>query len=175
MTAVTVFVDEAVRGDFPPVCARTGRPTDDLAWFERPVSGRNWALLLLLLLGPPGWLVLVVLLATDRRETLTVRLPYSPEAWAADRRLRARSLGTFAAGAAAVLAGYGFTGTGPAGVWFVIGMGLVVGGAALAWARRAADPSFSLDASRRWVTVTNVHPAFVEATLARPVAVSPGR
>ncbi|MFP5319681.1 MAG: hypothetical protein ACLGI2_15465 [Acidimicrobiia bacterium] len=172
MAAVTVFVDEAVRGDFPPICSRTGRPTGDRAWFERPVSGHHWAMYLLVFLVPVGWLVLLVLLATDRRETLRVRLPYSPQAWADDRRYARWSVGSFLAGATALLLAYGFVGTGPGAVWLVAGGGLIVGGAVIAALRRAHDPSVALDGSRRWVTVTNVHPEFVAATLARPSIVS---
>jgi len=167
MATVTVFVDQAVHGDLPRMCARTGRPTDELAWFERPVGRRSSAMYLLVLLGPVGWLALLALVATERRETLRVRLPYSAEAWRDDRRYGRWAAGSFVGGAAVLLA-YGVVGTGPGGGWVVVGAGLILGGMAIAAMRRAQDPDFSMDASRRWVTLTHVHPAFVTATLAFP-------
>ena len=62
MAAVTVFVDDAIRGDLPLVCAKTGEPTDLMIRMRQPVGGGlPAAAWLLLLLGPMGIIILVVL------------------------------------------------------------------------------------------------------------------
>ena len=60
-TAVRVFVDDAVQGRFPRVCARTGRPSD--GWLSidavvgRSRSMSTTAIVLLILFGGPlGWM-----------------------------------------------------------------------------------------------------------------------
>ena len=60
-----MFVDDAVLGRFPPVCAKTGAPAD--GWLSvTETVGRSggvatpW-LLLLLVLGPLGWVALLVI------------------------------------------------------------------------------------------------------------------
>src|ERR671910_1076790 len=80
MASVTGFVEDAVGGNFPPVCIRTGRPAASIATVRVPVGGPSGALWLLVLLGPVGWLLLFILLAARRgEEVLTVQLPYSKE------------------------------------------------------------------------------------------------
>jgi len=64
MSNVTVFVDDAVEGTLPAVCARDGVPTDSSLRRHDDVGDRAglgvaW---LLLLAGPIGWLGLVSLL-----------------------------------------------------------------------------------------------------------------
>jgi hypothetical protein len=39
VTAVDVFVDDAIRGDLPLVCAKTGEPADLLIRMRQPVGG----------------------------------------------------------------------------------------------------------------------------------------
>jgi len=80
---VTVFVDDAVLGRFPPVCAATGRPSDGRLTVRHEVarSGRVSApvLLLLLVVGPVGWIVLLflALASPDRSEQLAVQVPWT--------------------------------------------------------------------------------------------------
>ncbi len=62
MASVTVFVDDAVRGRFPPVCAYTGAETRRLARVDARVGGPSGWVWLLLLGGPPGWALLVLIL-----------------------------------------------------------------------------------------------------------------
>lgn len=167
MAAVTVFVDDAVRGDFPRVCARSGQPTDQIVIFRRQMGGISPAMLLLVFLGPVGWVVLVGFALFSRTETLTVRLPYAPQAWRLDRRLRGASLTVGVIGVAALVASFGFVPLGQGTGWLATGLAALAIAAAIEIGRRFDDPRLDLDASRRWVTLTNVHPAFVEATLAR--------
>src|SRR5262245_36835692 len=66
MAWLTVFVDDAVCGRLPPVCAKTGRPSDGrLAVSHDDVRGASsvsTAWLLPLLLFPPiGWQILLLL------------------------------------------------------------------------------------------------------------------
>ena len=110
MAVVTVFVDDAVCGRFPPVCAKTGQPSDGSLSLSHDVRGASsvstaW-LLLLLLLGPIGWLMLLVLALANPRQTewLTVQLPWSTEAMERLRAARAQRRNLWI-GAAASLVG----------------------------------------------------------------------
>ena len=97
MTSVQVFVDDAVRGDFPPVCAKTGTAAQGKFRIDQHRGGLGPAWLLVLL-GPIGWIVLVLMLFTTRRVTLTIRLPYSEaavERVAASRRGPARRVARY--------------------------------------------------------------------------------
>ena len=67
MAAVSVFVDDAIRGDLPLVCAKTGAPADLLARIRKPVGGGMGGLWLLALIGPMG------LYATKRGERPLIR------------------------------------------------------------------------------------------------------
>jgi hypothetical protein len=53
---VTVFIDDAMLGELPPLCIKEGIPTSDRLTWGEPVSflGTGW---LLFLLGPLGWLM----------------------------------------------------------------------------------------------------------------------
>lgn len=79
------------------------------------------------------------------------------------------------AGIAALVLSLGFIGLGQGVLWLTVGVRLLIGSLAGAWIRKWEDPGFSLDASRRWVRLTGVHPAFVEATLAQPATLTPSR
>ena len=99
MASVTVFVDDAVRGDLPPVCSRDGVPTRDSLGRNEEIGNRAglgiaW---LLLLAGPLGWLGLILISASrsGRAEQLHVRLPMCEAAYQrmrGARRLRDRSV-----------------------------------------------------------------------------------
>ena len=179
MAQVTVFVDDAVRGTLPAVCVKDGVGTssqmvvqDELG--DRSGLGVAW---LLLLLGPLGWIGLLVMLVArgGRGEVLTVQLPMSD---AAHDRLRMARRGRMLAALVAVVAGLValFAATSSSGadggavsaraltlVAIVVLVGAVV--ALLVADRRATSSTvrIDLDASRRWVTLTRVHPSFVAA------------
>jgi hypothetical protein len=81
MADVTVFVDRAVRGDLPRVCAIDGVDTDCTPEVRQTVAdgsaiGVAW---LLLLAGPVGWIGLALIAArrSGSIEILTVELPWS--------------------------------------------------------------------------------------------------
>ena len=100
MAAVSVFVDDAIRGDLPLMCAKTGEPADLKIRMRQPVG-----------MFPLLWL---------------------------------------AAGAAFFVAAGAFT-----------------------WMLWRQSISVSIDVTRRWVTFTGVHPAFVEAVQRQEA--TPGR
>ena len=117
---------------------------------------------MLIFLGPLGWIILVLMgvLGTGR-EMLTVRIPYSREAIVLDRPWRrARFVAGTIALAGVVIA---ITGILPLGVSLVV----AAIGTAVAFVchcvlyLEGVDPK--LDASRRWVTLSGVHPAFAAA------------
>jgi hypothetical protein len=179
MADVTVFVDDAVRGTLPPLCAKDGVPTTSGLTLrselgDRAGMGVAW---LLLFAGPIGWLALILISASrgGRREVLTVQLPWSEAAYERRRSAqRAQNLCLTAAvgGAVAViltLAGSGGGLLGRAVVLVAIAVtvagvvGLLVNEGRVRRERVVVD----LDASRRWVTLSGVHPGFVTACQAQ--------
>lgn len=161
MASVRVFVDDAVLGRLPPVCARTGAPADGKLRVEQAIGGigAGW---LLVFLGPPGWLALVVLAASMRHETLTVRLPYCASAVEHELRLaRVRFMGALGAVgftiAALVLAS-------PLKEFGAVAAVAAFTVAAIAHVRLAfVRIGIRLDASRRWLTLSGVHLGFATA------------
>ncbi len=109
-TAVTVFVDDAVQGRFPPVSAATGRPSDGWLTVTSPVvqSGRvsTPVLILCLIGGPIGWTALVVMavVVPDRAEHLTVEIPWSVDTQDRVVALRRRRRSAWSVAAAGVVA-----------------------------------------------------------------------
>jgi hypothetical protein len=170
MAAVTVFVDDAVLGRLPPVCVKDGTWTNDRLTFTQDVGGRTglgvaW---LLVLAGPLGWIGLFIISATrQNNEMLTVTLPYSEAAHLRLRQAqRARSqamwvmMGTFLGAIVSLL----FRTTDYR--LLALALAVVVTGALIKMIMEAnavnnAMVRLSLDASRRWVTLSQVHPDFV--------------
>lgn len=175
MATVTVFVDDAVLGRLPSVCVKNGTWTSDQLTFTHDVGGGTGLGLgwLLLLAGPLGWIGLFIMGATrQNNELLTVTLPFSESAHIRLRQAqRARSqaswvaLGAFAAAFVSLL----FRTTDSR--LLALALGVVVVGALvkLVMGTITVNKAFirlSLDASRRWVTLSGVHPDF-EATIQR--------
>lgn len=172
MAQVTVFVDDAFLGRLPPVCVKDGIPTTDQLSFNQEVSdntglGVAW---LLVLAGPLGWLGLVVL-SVMRHDggTLTVTLPYSEVAYERMKRAKgARRQASLILAGAATGALLSLLLRSTDGRLLALGLAVVAVGALIKVIResvrlnRLAVP-LSLDASRRWVTLSKVHPHFVEA------------
>jgi hypothetical protein len=166
MASIEVFVDDAVRGRLPNVCVKTGEKADGKFRIEQDSGGLNGGWFLLLLLGPIGWIGLAILAVTARRSVLTVRLPYSEAS--VDREVR-RSRERWVAVAVAVLLGLAAIvrlASIPRSVWWVgAGVALVV--AVIVHVRFVfTRVHIRLDASNRWITLSNVHPAFVQAVIA---------
>lgn len=175
MAAVTVFVDDAVLGRLPYLCAKTGAPGEGLLTIHHPVGGQTrlgiwW---LLLLAGPLGWLALMFLMWTtaDNGETLTIQVPWTETAQHDHDQARERRRNRWLVSLGLVLAAGVASGIGSevelAGemtavlliVAAVFGVAAVVG--SLAVDRTAIG--VQLDASRRWVTLRGVHPDFAHA------------
>lgn len=172
MAAVTVFVDDAVLGRLPPICVKDGVATTDRLTLVQDVTGRAglgvaW---LLLLAGPLGWIGLFVLSAArGGGNYLTVTLPYSEVAYHRVRRAtaarRRAALILVGAGVAAVLSLLLRTTDSrllAAGLAVVACGGLINIIVASFHLHRMAV-RLMLDASRRWVTLYGVHPAFADA------------
>ena len=170
MSSVTVFVDDAVQGHLPYVCAKTGEPADGLQRVEQG-QGPGPGVFLLLFLGPIGWIVLIAL--SGRTSFLTVRLPVSDAALSFDRGLRRvrmiALLVALGAGVSAVFVRAEPMLMPPLAV--VAGVAVVV---AIIYAIRVSlnTVGIELDASGRWVTLRRVHPNFARAVAARPARVS---
>lgn len=166
MAAIEVFVDDAVRGRLPNVCVKTGEKADGKFRIEQDAGGLNGGWFLLLLLGPFGWIALAILSLTARRSVLTVRLPYSEGA--VDREVRL-SRARWVPVAVALLLGLAALvrlASIPRPVWWV-GAAVAVVVAAIVHVRFVfTRVHIRLDASSRWITLSNVHPAFVQAVIA---------
>jgi len=165
MAAVSVFVDDAVRGRLPLVCAKTGEPADLVIRVRQPISGGPASMAwLLLFLGPPGLLAFVlVLILGAGQEYLTVRLPETEASYRREKQLEHFRLAAIVAGLVVPL--YGLTvlrGMLPA-MWLAMGAAFLVAASALHVKVLQQNIGVRLDASRRWVTLTGVHPNFVHA------------
>lgn len=170
MAEVTVFVDDAVRGRLPGVCAKDGVATGSRLKVVEEVgqSNRLGILWLLIFTGPLGWIALAFLSGRDRGEFLTVELPYSDAAYG---RFVAARRGRTTAAAGGLLSGVGLlalmfaTELGPAGFVLLVVVAVITVVAVLIaeWRMGQTSVGVRLDASRRWVTLQGVHPSFAAA------------
>ena len=174
MAAVSVFVDDAIRGDLPLVCAKTGEPADLMIRVRQPVGGGlPAAAWLLLLLGPLGVVGLFVLaLAWPGAEYLTVRVPETEASFQNERQLERWRLAALGAGVFIPFLGVFGVGMFPL-LWLASGAAFLVAAGALTWMLWRQSISVSIDVSRRWVTLAGVHPNFVEAVQRQEA--TPGR
>ena len=170
MASATVFVDDAVLGRLPGICAQDGVATTSRFRIVEEIGGsaRLGILWLLVLAGPLGWIVLLFLAGRDSGDHLAVEVPYSEAAY--DRFVKGRHLrnGAIALGAVAVIGILWLTAwanLGGSGVLLVFVSLVSTTATALVgeWRMRSNLVGVSLDASRRWVTLTNLHPAFAAA------------
>jgi hypothetical protein len=180
MADVTVFVDDAVRGTLPGICVKDGVATVDHLVIRDHVGDRAglgvaW---LLLLTGPLGWLGLVVIsyVRGGRSEVLTVEVPMSEPAYQrirAARRLRRRAMVVLPVVLIGFLVGVTSSSDGTSvGAFQGAALGLIAAAVVVVAVitviiadRRSTKATIGvdLDASRRWVTLSRVHPAFVAA------------
>jgi hypothetical protein len=172
VAAVTVFVDDAVLGRLPAVCVKNGTLTNDRLTFTQDVGGRAglgvaW---LLVLAGPLGWIGLFIIAATRQNdELLTVTLPYSEAAHLRLRQaLRARSQAMWVMMGALLGAFVSLLFRTTDSRLLALALAVVATGALIKSIMEAsivknAMVRLSLDASRRWVTLSGVHPNFEAA------------
>ena len=165
-----MFVDEAVLGRLPQVCSKRGTPTGSRLRSVEEVgrSTRLGVLWLLALAGPLGWIVLLVLASRDTGEHLAVEVPLSDAAYgelAAGRRLRLVASAGGIVALVALLLLSGWAQLGMPGLVLLVAAAIATLVVVFVAQRRIdrASVGVSLDASRRWVTLSGVHPAFVAA------------
>jgi hypothetical protein len=170
MAATTVFIDDAVSGNLPPICAKSGEPTTRHLTITQDMTGSLGALWLALFFGPPGWLLLLLVAASRRRSNLTVRLPYSAEVlgwYASAVRQMFWCIAVAIAALVACLAAAAVIPIFPAGsLAFIASVIVLAGAVAVAifrWRAHRLLVVLSLDASGRWLTLHKVHPAFADA------------
>ena len=177
MTTATVFVDDAVQGHLPMVCARTGAPADGLHRIHKVIGGSSGWLWLLIFLGPFGWLFLVAALAfSGRSRELLVRLPYSNAALDQERReFRSAVVAGLAMVASVVALIVALLGPQPRSqsaetvVYVLIITSVVAALTTFVLASRYSTrrPGIVLDASGRWVNLNGVHADFARAVADR--------
>jgi hypothetical protein len=173
MAAVRVFVDEAIQGDLPLVCARSGAPADVLVQVRHPVGvGFPPAAWLLVFLGPIGIGILIVVAITwPAQEELVVRIPTAQATLARQRLLRLWRRAAAGAGLALLVPGYFVVGMFPL-LWLGSTVALFVVAGALSVMLGRQSVGVGIDVTRRWVSLTNVHPAFAEAVRSEEAAAS---
>ena len=158
-TSVTVSVDDYVGDRLPGVCCITGEPTPDRITRNTLIDRPSPAWMLLVVLGPIGWLGLAVVYGMGQRSYLNGVLPLSHDAYTTASRRRLQFAGVAVTIAVLLIAAAVTTRIG--GIVAAFGLALVAGSWAYLTFRLL--PRVSLDASRRWVTVRNVHPALALA------------
>lgn len=164
MAAVTVFVDDAIRGDLPLVCAKTGAPADLVIRMRQPVGGGipGWVWFLFFF-GPLGIFgLLVAALFSPATEYLTVRIPETEASFTHERQLERLRLAALGAGVGLPFVGILGVGMFPT-LWLALCVTCFVAAGALTWELWRQSIGVSIDVTRRWVTLTKVHPAFAEA------------
>ena len=172
MAKVTVFVDDVVLGRLPPLCVKEGIPTEDRLTVRDASGGPGFgAAWLLVILGPIGWVVLVVL-SFAGKGGVTGRLPFSEFAY---RRLvvaqRMQTVWIAAASVVGLLAVVALIVHSRASLAAAIALGAATVGAVVKIALqtrqvRRAEVHLELDKSQRWVTMHGVHPDFAAAVAA---------
>lgn len=170
MAVVEVFVDEAVRGRLPAICVKSGAAADRRLVLTSDQTAPLGAVWLCVLLGPLGWLVLLLVAASRRRSTLTVRLPYAEatleEYQRENRRFHKVIIATAAAASACFLGTLAAPSFKPAdGLLLAVAVGVVGSVIAIGchWRVNRLLVDVSLDASGRWVRLGRVHPRFAQA------------
>lgn len=159
MTEVKVFVDDAVNGNLPRICVKSGLPADTSMTYETQVGSSNDWRFLLLFLGPIGWIIFF--LTSPGREFLTTEMPYTSGVL---RERREHSFRRFAAwGAGVVLFLAGFLSAGEWPLLWIAGLAAIAYGALEHLRVAKLEVDISLDGSRRWVTLSGVHPNFAAA------------
>ena len=177
MAEVTVFVDDAVLGRLPSVCVKDGTYTDDHLTLRQELGGGSGLgiLWLLILVGPVGWIALVVIsYSRGSGGMLTVRLPFSQVAY--ERLVKSRrerwpwGIVTIVLGVVTLAYLLRMSEgnadalqdllTAVAGAIVVVAL---IGWVSAATRFRKTRVDMDLDASRRWVTLRGVHPDFVAA------------
>jgi hypothetical protein len=168
MAVTRVFVDDAVLGRLPHVCAKTGVETADHLVMTVPVGasegfGLAW---LLVLAGPIGWLGLFIYAVVRRVETLTVQVPYCDAAYIElskgrrTKRIAGLASITLFVMAALIMIPRTFTAQAGAGALAAIGLGMLITYITETFRVRRATVGVDLDGSRRWVTLSRVSDAF---------------
>ena len=170
MAEARVFVDDAVTGRLPDVCAKTGVPAHGRLRIVEEIgrSSRLGILWLFVFLGPLGWIVLAFLAVGARGEELEVEIPYSDAAYhdlVVARRVRWGALAGTPVGGAVLLIGAALLDLGTTSMLMAVMLVFagVIGIIVAEWRLGRRSVGVRLDASRRWVTLTGVHPAFAAA------------
>jgi hypothetical protein len=173
MASATVFVDDAVRGTLPGVCVKDGIPTGDHLTVQQVVEGGAglgiaW---LLVLAGPPGWIALLAIgsFRGGRGDVLVAQVPMSEAAYGRLLGARRQRLRTVLAVIGGLVGSLVLSASIDANLLPLFLVSLVGGVVAIGVASHRVDQAsvvIGIDASRRWVTVADVHPAFSAACAA---------
>jgi hypothetical protein len=164
---VTVFVDDYALGRLPGVCVLTGEPADGTVTNRTRPGNPNPLLLLLVLLGPIGWIILAVAATRSGRE-LAGELPVTQARWQYLQRVRRTMWATMAVFVAAFVATLlSVEDDLRTAMTAVVAVVAFVAAAGIKIWLQFQWPTVRLDASGRWVTLQAVSPEFARAVAAR--------
>ena len=173
-TTARISVDDLAIGRSPRICAVTGVPTTNLVEVESRDGGASPWWVLLVFLGPIGWVGLAILVALGRRTNrVSGLLPVSDDALARYNAVVTMSRRAMAFAIATIIGAIAWyiavaEATSDRYQWVAIGAGVLVGvsllvalGSSIVAPLRWID--LELDGSGRWVTVRRASPMFGRA------------
>ena len=166
---VRVFVDDYVTGRLPGVCVLTGERADGMVTNRTTVGNPNPLLLLLVFLGPIGWILLLVVLAVGRpgREFVG-ELPVTWARWQHLQHVRRTMRATLAVFLAAFVTTVAIGGSDlQMAVTAIVAVVSFFTAAGIKIWLQFQWPTVRLDASGRWVTLQAVAPEFARALAER--------
>jgi hypothetical protein len=159
----TVFVDDFVEERLPAVSVISGEPASHLLRRKRVVDSPSSAWLLLLLVVPFGWIAVAFIFLTGRRSTLVGYVPIREAEYQLMRSRRRIAPLLAVVSVLTLVLGLFAEPTVPLVFTGLLTLVLLLAAAVVGVVTSLERPMVELDASRRWVTIDNVHPNFARA------------
>lgn len=156
-----VFIDDYVMDRLPGISVVTGNETEDRVRFQTNVNRLSPISILLVFLGPVGWLIFLFV-AFSPGNYIDGWLPLEHDVAREQRARRWRRFGVGVGVAGVMLT---FVWLSSSGVFVALAIGAIVLAMILVAIELREEPEIRLDASRRWVTLRRVHPRFAEAVI----------
>ncbi|MEE9416502.1 MAG: hypothetical protein V3V01_14555 [Acidimicrobiales bacterium] len=164
--SIAVPVDDFISGSLPAVCAKTGWKAD--GYVDTRTASTGGPSLLLVLLGPLGIIVYLLLDLLNRKQESDGLVPLSRQALAESNGLGRENLAWLGGSIGIVVVAVGALAIIGMSALTIILFGSLVVAAVIAWARANIRSTIyqvraRFDGSSRWVHLDGVHPLFVAA------------
>ncbi len=165
-------VDDFVVGDLPMICVYTGEPADGFVDLETDDSRFQWWMIILVFLGPVGWILLALVYGLSRGPgRVGGAIPMTRDALDDHNNMARISSRAWIVPIAGFVSGALILMVSNRHWTYVLGttllmLGLVGGFAVLAvmsFLTNSRRVSAELDATRRWIELRNVHSDFAAA------------